>query len=817
MTYLSCLNFRELERRAFTKTQCSVHVPLKMKQEQTTSKIEKSTSHVACSKQHQIVYDLTVDRTGRYQEESRRGQQEGIEVALFTAKHGSDRETWYSKGHLKSQKQRDTERERDAHLFSQSVPVCLQSAQPSPTLTQSSYYSPASDSLEYKTSVRRDPASQELYEQLSVPNAVASSLHLPSTQNALKARPPPLIKYKKDEGLLVKITEQLVSKAISAEALELRSDRKSCHTSLIPGSTSLHRAPIFHPPALPITASKVAGRNRLSPPTLSPIQPISLSGKGQDVHRPPTLIPELRHGTVAGKSVAPDPVCMTSQAHHLHRGKTLHTHDESMMGRPVTNGVEVNTQTATASVIVRPASYTHPPSNHSKTVTSPSQSLCGHVQAFKKESNTHLRDGQCKRAVFWTPIDTVHHNNTITSEQVNNMPLNMTIKNTGTKNIVSNHTSETCHFSDMVPGQCENNEAGFKVLSKVDSSLTSCCFFKGLPHVKKHRAGLAASRSRQSMQPVQFLHTTGTLNSVNNVCHASHSSTNSLHTHTSDQNKQSVFSPSPPKHPRLSPKIHGVVANKPSAQSQPPVHINQPAQSSQNNYHKLKKAWLTRHSEQDRGSSSFETAKDSLTVGASLPNKHEVNGFENKWSMQEGKGSSQDNIKSKTLDRMNVSEGRNCRESIKSNTDDKKLASERVNSLSEDVKPVLDRDGSFVNKKNTSTQNKKHCINDRLTNLNPADFKIEKDRNGENMFPSESCQNKNHSVLSNDCESRKCESTSKHQNKTTFTKRQNGQRTRRWSEKDEEEEESEGKSNGTHRSTKEKSQHRLPNSESTLF
>ncbi|XP_062862886.1 probable JmjC domain-containing histone demethylation protein 2C [Trichomycterus rosablanca] len=828
----------EVERRVFTKTQSSVHMPLKTDQEQMTSKIEKTgrTSHPpaadstsARSKQPQIVYDLTVDRTGRYQEESRRIPQEGVEVAQFTARLGSDRETWYSKSPTISQKERDAVREREIHLYSHNVPARLQSAQPSPTLTQSSYYSPASDSVENMPSARRAPPSKELYEQLSVPNTGASVLHLPSTQNAVKARPPPLVKYQKEEGLLVKITEQLASKAVSVEPLELKSmDRKGCPASFIPGSvssratTSLHRAPIFHPPALPSTASKEAGKNRLSPPTLTPIQPISLSGKVQDVHRPPTLMPELRHGAVAGKSVTPDPVYMTSQAHHLYQGKILHSR-ERVMGSPTTNGVVVNPQAATASVIVRPASYTHPPINHTKPDRSLSQGQCGHVQTFESVSNTHLKDGQCKRGVLWTPVDTAHHNSMITSKQVTNMPLNMTTKNINTNNILnhmSNYSTDACPFSDLVSEQCENKEAGIKVFSKVDPSSTSCCSTKGLPHVKKHRAGLTASKSRQNMQTVQLLHTTDILNSTNNVCHASHScSTNSLHTvcNTHTQESESVFNPSPPKHPRLAPKVHGVVANKPGSLVQPSVHINQPAQSSQNNYHKLKKAWLTRHSEQDRGSANFEKADVSPTVGVSLPFKQGVNGFDNKWSTQEGKGSSQDNIKSKIPDRMNVPEDRNCRGSNKSNTEDKKPVTEERKAVLEDVKPVLDKNGNLVKKKKPSTQNKMQCVNDRQpSSETQTDFKIEKNSNGEKLAFSESRQNENGGDLDNESENRKCESArlSKNQNKTTFKKKQNGQQRKRGgNEKEEDEErkeENRGKPNGTHRTIKEKSQHRLP-------
>uniref|UniRef100_A0AAR2JV86 JmjC domain-containing protein n=1 Tax=Pygocentrus nattereri TaxID=42514 RepID=A0AAR2JV86_PYGNA len=714
----------ELERRAFTETQNCVHAPMKadLERVRAVGKNEPSYRPVASEspadrpKQPRVVYDLTGDRTSHYQEESRRILKESIEVAPFTAKIGSEKDPRYPKSptlHSKDrEKERDREREREREM--------PQSTHPSPT--QTNYYTPMTGGVENKPSARRAPPSKELYERLSGPNTAASVLHSPSTQSTVKARPPPLVKRhpEKEEGLLGKIAEQLACKAnslVSVESAELSSiERKGSTTSLVSVSNSssrvvpsLHRAPIFHPPAPPILASKEAGQGRLSPPTLTPIQPMSLSGKGKNQQRPPTLIPELRHGAVAGKRMAPEPISVTSQAYDLQRGGVLHNR-ERVVGGHTTNGGVVTPQSATASVIVRPSGYVHTPVNYSITDRSLHQPHCEHVQTFESVPNTHLKESsvQCKRGVLWTPMDTVHPINMVTSKQDVNVPLNMTTKNISTTHFANRgikYSSIDIPHSgvDIISEQCKKNEVG-TVQPKFDLSSTICCPTGDLPHVKKRRAGLPAPEPRHNTHAVQSLHTTHTLNSTKSVLHTSHSrystyTTHSTHTictaHTLERDKESLFNP--PKCPRLFSEVTGVrVTNKPSSMTKtqspaPPPNTNQSAQSGQSNYHKLKKAWLTRHSEQDRGNDTSQTTGCSQmdttltsTSNVSLPTNQEVNGLENKWSIQQGKEGSLDNRKSNSLDRRCFPEDR------KSNGSDTMSKTEHKKPVMGDRKATLE-------------------------------------------------------------------------------------------------------------------------------
>lgn len=791
----------------------------------------------ARSKQPQLVYDLTGDRTSCYQEESRRILQESIEVAPFTAKLSSDREpkSPTSSPHFK-EREKERQREREMHMFRHSMPSRLQSAQPSPTLTQSSYYTPAAGSLENKASVRRAPPSKELYERLSSPNTAASVLSSTSTQGTVKARPPPLLKrnHVKEEGLLDKVTEQLISKAISMDLLEVRTtERKGSSASLISVSSSsrvvpsLHRAPIFHPPALPIVMSKEAGQSRSSPPTLTPIQPRNLSGKGQNQHRPPTLMPEHRHGAITGKKAAPEPISTTKKIYDLQRGGVLYNR-ERVLGGHTTNGGLVNTQAVTASVIVRSSSNMHTTVNHTITERALSQVQCDHVRTFESLQGTQSKDGngQCKRGILWTPVESVHPVNMVTLKQNINSPVNMTknmsnpFSNCGVKysvNIDKPHSR-----IDLVSEQCEKDKEEILRVVQPKTNLF-CCPPRDIPHVKKRRAGLAALESRQNMHAVHLLHTTDTLNDTKSrfTC-----TTNNTHTkctaHPLDQDKEPIFKHSPSKCPRLAPEVTGVEANKPGAVAKvqplsPLAHTYQPAQSGQNNYHKLKKAWLTRHSEQDRGSVTLVTADGSTTLTTtttdSLPHQ-KVNGLEDKWPTQKGKELFLDNRKFNTLDRKCPVEDRKPNGSNgKSSAEDKKthFIGDNKGTL-EDLKPIMDRNGNLHGKK-SNFQNKKLCINIRKSN--PVDIKMEKDNRGKKRVFQSSYETESGGDLGSESECHKAKPGSIHP-KSTFKRKQNDQKKQRVEnereEQHEEGEDDEGKLNGTIQTTKEKSQHRLPSS-----
>ncbi|KAK7153355.1 hypothetical protein R3I93_011305 [Phoxinus phoxinus] len=846
----------ELDRRAVAESTV-IHTHFKSEQERVRAAMGKNgltyspgapESPPSRNKQPLVVYDLSGERPNRYQEENRRILLESSEVAPFTAKLGSDRELRYTRSPTSAlpSKERESEmdRERDqdrVHAFRHTLPPRPQSAHPTPTLTPSSYYSL--------------PASKELYERLSASNTVAPVLTSSSSQVSMRARPPPLIKrhHEKEEGLLGKITEQLAHKASSMMAVEVATvERRGPGSSLISVSSCprsvplLHRAPIFHPPAPNILVAKDSGHGRLSPPTLTPIQPMSLSGKGQKQQRPPTLLPELKHVTLDGKRPVPEKAT-SSQAWDTQWGGVMFDR-EKVGGGHTTNGGVVKPQSATASVIVHTTSHTHTTINYTVSDSSVSRMQCGHIKPLESLSNPHSKEGsvQYKRGVLWTPVDTVHPINMTTQKGDLNTPINMTTKpiNTAQPSHGVTHPltnmKATCSRIDLIAEHCKRRDGG-AVQMKIEPSPTSCCTSREFPHLKKHRAGLATAESRLNMHTIQPQHTTLSSDALKHTSYLSNSrygtyTTLATHTvcstHASEREKESVFNTSTSECLRLasgtsSPiptTTQGLLTNE---QIPALAVTNQSTQFSQNNYHKLKKAWLTRHSEQDRESTASQTldgTKTAVTLtstSSSVPIKQEVNGLVDNGCTQEDKYSSLDSRKSKIIDKKPIQDNRKSSlEDRKSNSNATSFNSEDKKSVkatekpvtagkkssSDDVKPLLDRNGKLESKE-AFVENKKPNER-RSTSLH---MKPEREKQGEKRPLESSGDSESGGDSGNESESGGSGRRFKRQSKSSFKIKPNDNQKKKV-DKEEEEDEEEAKPNGTLQSAKDKPQQRLTNS-----
>ncbi|KAG1972274.1 putative JmjC domain-containing histone demethylation protein 2C [Pimephales promelas] len=819
----------ELDRRAATESTV-IHTHFKSEQERVRAAMGKNgltyspgapESPPSRNKQPLVVYDLTGERPNRYQEENRRILLESSEVAPFTAKLSSDRELRYTRSPTSTlpskeresemDRERDQDRERNVHAFRHTLPPRPQSAHPTPTLTPSSYYSL--------------PASKELYERLSASNTAAPVLTSSSSQVSMRARPPPLIKrhHEKEEGLLGKITEQLAHKASSMMALEVATvERRGQGSSLISVSSSprsvplLHRAPIFHPPAPNLLVSKDSGHGRLSPPTLTPIQPMSLSGKGQKQQRPPTLLPELKH-------VRPVPEKATSsQTWDTQWGGVMFDR-EKVGGGHTTNGGVVKPKSATASVIVHTTSHTHTTINYSVSDSSVSRMQCGHIKPLESVSNPHSKEGsvQYKRGVLWTPMDTVHPINMTTQKGDLSTPINMTTKpiNTAQPTHPLTNMSATCSRIDLIAEHCKRRDGGAGQI-KMEPSPTSCCTSREFPHLKKHRAGLATAESRLNTHTIQPQHTTHPSDALKHTSYLSNSRNGTyttLATHTvCSTHAQSVFNASTSECLRLASGTSSPIATTTQgllSNEQIPAFAvtNQSTQFSQNNCHKLKKAWLTRHSEQDRESTASQTldgTKTAVTLtstSSSVPIKQEVNGLVDNWCTQEDKESSLDSRKSKIIDKKSSLEDRKSNSSATSfNSEDKKSvkATEKPvtagkKSSSDDVKPLLDRNGKLESKE-AFVEDKKPNER-RSTSLQKQGEKRPLESSGDSESGGDS---------GNESESGGSGQRFKRQSKSSFKIKPNDSQKK----KVDKEEEEEAKPNGTLQSAKDKPQQRLANS-----
>lgn len=527
----------------------------------------------------------TPDRASKYKEENRRILQESIEVAPFTAKirpGEPDREPYsripsLSKGHgMPSEKEPEhpaSELYKYKHSATQSLP-------------QSNYFTTLSNSV-----VNEPPRLYPSKELNLFDKTPASSSPLGSYSGAKSlSKPPPLIKHQPEgEGLVGKISEQLSQQvalhSLSTSAVAAGGDRRSPAISpsgQLRSMPALHRAPVFHPPTQQTLDRKEAGYGRLSPPTLTPIQPVSTAaGKASEQQKPPTLLPELRE--VKGGLEQAEPWRASTDPQAL-------WHQDKGRGKP---------QAAVASVIVRPSTckYDGAPGSKpaTKETTSGRPSPVGRNQLDSPkpseardssriiQSNTNLEDvfSQYKKNIIRAsqgsfPSSVVAVVNSVCNSRtdVSTSASAISVLSRGTAEPPLSAPSSSSSSSSTGRLECtsskcktptgpELQESGSRTTSpRTQLPPASQAYSGNFIHPKKHKAALAAAQSRGSSSASE--------------------------SESSGRSSQD------------SPTITAQETSKPS-----PLPNGQPPMS-QPNYHKLKKAWLTRHSEEDRNTNKTE-------------------------------------------------------------------------------------------------------------------------------------------------------------------------------------------------------------------
>lgn len=491
----------------------------------------------------------TLDRATKYKEENRRILQESIEVAPFTAKIRSgeaEREPYVRVStHSLSGAPKETEHPA-AELYK--YKHCGAQALP-----QSNYFTTLSNSV-----VNEPP---HLYSSKEL-NSLSNSNPLPlgSYGNAGNAKslskPPPLIKHQPEsEGLVGKISEQLSQQvALHPTSSEHRSPAIS-PSSQLRGMPALYRAPVFHPPIQQILERKEVGYGRLSPPTLTPIQPVSSAGKVSEQQKPPTLLPELREVKSGMETWRP--------GHDL-QNQMAQWHSDKSRGRP---------QVATASVIVRPLScikYDGSPGAKPSVKEAPmSKPHIDQVDLTKRaetgrviQANTNLEHRVPQGFPQSASMDLTSSSSAVSVLNRSGAELPLCASNSRTPSVPESQECKTIRTASptSVPPQ---------------TSLSPQAYSGNPIHLKKRKAALAAAQS-----------------------HGSSSASESDGGGRSSQESPTIVQD------RASPSS--------TAGKLCPLPNGQPSQLSQSNYHKLKKAWLTRHSEEDRNTN--KTDKGSSTV-----------------------------------------------------------------------------------------------------------------------------------------------------------------------------------------------------------
>ncbi|XP_064001270.1 probable JmjC domain-containing histone demethylation protein 2C isoform X3 [Pogoniulus pusillus] len=619
----------ELERKTFIEPLRSVstaQVKTELEQGRTqTAKESHMHRHFVDPMLNQLPRppQETGERLSKYKEEHRRILQESIEVAPFTAKIKAlegERENYSRVTSLSSSpKSHSVKYDKDAERSVSELYKMKHSVPQS--LPQSNYFTTLSNSVVNeppRSYPSKEASSTYVDKQANCPSTAASAQSLPSYISSL-SKPPPLIKHQPEsEGSVGKISEQLSQSVQSHSVNSFRSDSRSPTQLSISSSNTLrsmpalHRAPVFHPPVHQNLEKKESSYSSLSPPTLTPVQPVNAGGgKIQELQKPPTLVPEPKEAQAVYKGSSEQNVSEMWKSSNAPSNEKADWHAERMSGK---------SQSATASVIVRPPSTKYESasvmqsapkdrlSERSSAVTNQADCLktaetreTGRV--ILPNMNSDSARTQYEKKFPAVLQGSVPHAATPTTTMICSTKTDVTTSAATTTSVSSWGSSEvTYSLSSTVlactPLESTASRAAGQVVAQAQECKVSTPALvtpaagkagsaaqpsTGLStstdfvHLKKHKAALAAAQFKSS-------------NSSEAEC-------NSV--------KNQTFSTSLP----LDSAVGCNTANKAN-----PVGSGQTSQASQPNYHtKLKKAWLTRHSEEDKNTNKKENSGNSVS------------------------------------------------------------------------------------------------------------------------------------------------------------------------------------------------------------
>lgn len=566
----------------------------------------------------------TGERLNKYKEEHRRILQESIDVAPFTTKiKGLEGERDnYSRVALSSSSPKSHLIKQDKDLECSLSDLYKMKHSVPQSLPQSNYFTTLSNSV-VNEPPRSYPSKEvsNIYTEKQNNTLVAAAN--PQTLNSFissLSKPPPLIKHHlESEGLVGKTPEHLPHQIASHSVTTFRNDCRSpthltvSSTNTLRSMPALHRAPVFHPPIHHSLERKESSYSSLSPPTLTPVMPVNAGGKVQESQKPPTLIPEPKESQANFKSSEQSLTEMWKSNNNLGKEKA-EWHVEKSTGK---------SQAAMASVIVRPPSSTKLDSVPvmqlvskdrvgERSSTEANQTDClkpaeaGEIGRIILPSvnsdSTHIKSAKnfqaasqgdapssvvsavstvcnTKLDVFTSASSTSSTSSWGGSEVIyslsNTVLPSKSLECTSSKSVSHSVTqTQECRVSATAPV----TPASSKTVSAVQPSSG----FSGTTdfiHLKKHKAALAAAQYKS-----------------NNVS-------------DTEPNANAVKNQSSSASLLLDGTVVCSTINKANS-----VGNGQASQTSQPNYHtKLKKAWLTRHSEEDKNTNKVENSGNSVS------------------------------------------------------------------------------------------------------------------------------------------------------------------------------------------------------------
>ncbi|KAM5142381.1 putative JmjC domain-containing histone demethylation protein 2C isoform 2-T2 [Mantella aurantiaca] len=546
------------------------------------------------------------ERANKYKEEHRRILQENIEATSFAVKmkaHENERESYTRinpivscspKSHLVKQENNVERPISDLYKLKTSV---------SQSLPQSNYFTTLSNSV-----VNEPPRSFAPKEAVNVFNEKQNAI--PSTNssaiNSYLSKPPPLIKHQPEDGPGSKLNEQLPQQMATHTITSYRGDNRSPTQLSITSSNTLrsmpalHRAPVFHPPIHHSLDRKEGSYSNLSPPTLTPVQPVTTGGKIQELQKPPTLVPEPKEGATTYKKN----VDKVIQEVWKSSEKQNHSKIDWL---PEKNHVKV--PSATASVIVRPpssAKYDNTPVTQAVSKERAGESSSAGINQPDCSKSMEARE----TARIGQPImnsDSTHvHFEKNSHAPPHNIP---SLSAPGINIMCSTKTDVTTSAPTTTSvSSCSGSEVTYSLSNSVSActmieSTSSIPASQIMAQTQESIVGALAlvtpASSKPAVQPnalypaaSDFIHLKKHKAAL---AAAQLKSTSAIDTETSAVKTQTVP-------PSVSPDSNTPCSSTNAANN---VGNGQASQCSQPNFHtKLKKAWLTRHSEEDKNTNN---------------------------------------------------------------------------------------------------------------------------------------------------------------------------------------------------------------------
>lgn len=564
-------------------------------------------------------FQETGERLSKYKEEHRRILQESIEVAAFTVKmkaHENEKESYSRIMPLSSSNPSNhggkPDKESELYKMKHSVPQ---------SLPQSNYFTTLSNSVVNeppRTYLSKEIAGTCADKQNTCPSSTAAAVaqSLTSFTSSL-SKPPPLIKHQPEiESSVGKGTDQLSQQMMAHSLSSFRTNSGSPTQLTVSSSGSLrtmpalHRAPVFHPPVHPNLERKEGSYSSLSPPTLTPVQPVNTGNKVHELQKPPTLLPEPKETQNIYKSVTDQKLSAIWKNNNCPNNEKIEWHMERTHGK---------SSSATASVIVRPPSsskYDTVSIMQSVPKVQDSERLQGINQIVSIKSVEAKESGRI--VVSKMNSDVIHgcyeknfpaasqgsvpssvvQTTTVLCSTITDVITSVTTTNapgTGSSQVTDclPKAGLPCMSADSIASRPINKVVAYieecnvsstasvtVPCSKTESSLQVSSGFSGpsdFVHLKKHKAALAAAQFK-----------------INN---------------TSDTESHTVKNLIYPASVSGDSAVKSGTINKGNTLSG-----GQVSQTSQANYHpKLKKAWLTRHSEEDKITNKKESSENSVS------------------------------------------------------------------------------------------------------------------------------------------------------------------------------------------------------------